>query len=302
MMQALSSYYQFAAGDAAVEAAKASLQSTGESYEAARRRHDLGTVAISDVLQAETAFAQAKLDVQNAEGQYLTKRGQLAKDMGLAANTELVVQRPVVPAQDGFLSQAVSELIASALLDRADLQSAEKNVDQAKANLQAARRSALPQLNFNFDQSYSDNNRFGRRKDMLLGITVNIPIFTGFSTLYQIKGARANLEATQARMDSLRQTVSLDVWQTYQALHTAMENLRMTQSLLKSAEKSAEVALGRYRAGVGSILDVLSAQTALFSARQQRIAAEQEWLVRRTSLSFALGILNRDIVRESVTP
>jgi len=67
-------------------------------------------------------------------------------------------------------------------------------------------------------------------------------------------------------------------------------------------KKTAEVALGRYRAGVGSMLDLLSAQTALFNARQQRIAAEQDWLTRRTNLSFALGILSRDIIRESVMP
>jgi len=173
---------------------------------------------------------------------------------------------------------------------------------QAEANLKSARRSALPEFNLNFNESYSDNNRFGRRKDMLIGVTVNIPIFTGFSTLYQIQAARANRDAVQARYDNLRQTISLDVWQTYQALHTAMENLNMTETLLKSAEKTAEVALGRYRAGVGSMLDLLSAQTALFNARQQRIAAEQDWLTRRTNLSFALGILSRDIIRESVIP
>ena len=302
MMQALSSYYQFAASEAAIEAAKTALQSAQESYEAAQKRHDLGTASVADVLQAETALAQAKLDLQNAQGQYLSRRGQLAKDMGLSANTDLAVEKPVIPKQDGFLSQTISDLIRTALLDRADLQSAEKNMAQAKANLESARRSALPEFNLNFNESYSDNNRFGRRKDMLIGVTVNIPIFTGFSTLYQIQAARANQDAAQARYDNLRQTISLDVWQTYQALHTAMENLKMTQTLLKSAEKTAEVALGRYRAGVGSMLDVLSAQTSLFNARQQRIAAEQDWLTRRTNLSFALGILSRDIIRESIMP
>jgi len=62
--------------------------------------------------------------------------------------------------------------------------------------------------------------------------------------------------------------------------------------LLKTAEQNEQVALGRYKAGVGSIVDVLTAQTALATAREQRITAELGWKVARAQLALALGRLS----------
>jgi len=50
--------------------------------------------------------------------------------------------------------------------------------------------------------------------------------------------------------------------------------------------------MGRYKAGVGSIVDVLTAQTALATARQTRINSELGWFVARAQLAFALGRLS----------
>lgn len=62
--------------------------------------------------------------------------------------------------------------------------------------------------------------------------------------------------------------------------------MRTTADLLASAEQSERVALGRYKAGVGNILDVLNAQSALASARLQRIQSLLDWHVSRATLGL----------------
>ena len=62
--------------------------------------------------------------------------------------------------------------------------------------------------------------------------------------------------------------------------------------MLASAEQSERVALGRYKAGVGTILDVLNAQSALAAARLQRIQAQLDWQVYRATLAQAIGALD----------
>jgi hypothetical protein len=52
-----------------------------------------------------------------------------------------------------------------------------------------------------------------------------------------------------------------------------------------------QVALGRYKAGVGTILDLLSAQSALQSARAQRVQAYSDWFVSLTQLAHDTGTL-----------
>ena len=69
--------------------------------------------------------------------------------------------------------------------------------------------------------------------------------------------------------------------------------------------KQERVTLGRYKAGLGTILDVLNAQRALASARQQQIQALYKWHVARVSLAQAMGTLDRgmiDSLEESAKP
>jgi len=85
--------------------------------------------------------------------------------------------------------------------------------------------------------------------------------------------------------------VSLDVWNAYYNLVSANEQLAATLNLTKTAQNNQDVALGRYQSGVGTILDVLTAQTAAANARQLRINAELGWKVARAQLALALGRL-----------
>jgi outer membrane protein TolC len=68
--------------------------------------------------------------------------------------------------------------------------------------------------------------------------------------------------------------------------------VRTSEDLLKSATESYQVALGRYKAGVGSILDLLSAQSALEGARAQRVQANSDWFVSLAALARDTGTLN----------
>jgi outer membrane protein TolC len=67
--------------------------------------------------------------------------------------------------------------------------------------------------------------------------------------------------------------------------------------LVESAEESSRVALGRYKAGVGNILDTLNAQSALASARQQKIQADLNWNIARASLAQAMGALDNAMIQ-----
>ena len=99
-------------------------------------------------------------------------------------------------------------------------------------------------------------------------------------------------EAAGARAESLRQQVVFQVFSGYHALQTATRRVRTTDDLLASATQSNEVALGRYKAGVGSVLDLLAAQTALADARAQRVGARLSWYVSLAQLAHDAGILD----------
>lgn len=95
----------------------------------------------------------------------------------------------------------------------------------------------------------------------------------------------------QDTLDEVRQQVELDVWNSYQALRSATLTLEQSQTLLDLAGHSYSAAQKRYKIGVGNILELLNAQSALANAKKQRIQSLTDWRSARLQLAGKLGEL-----------
>ena len=84
-----------------------------------------------------------------------------------------------------------------------------------------------------------------------LNIGLKIPLFSGFSRAYDQQRAEAQARSANAQVENVRQQVVLEVFSSYYAMQTAARRVATADDLLASASQSAEVALGRYKAGVG---------------------------------------------------
>jgi outer membrane protein TolC len=160
----------------------------------------------------------------------------------------------------------------------------------AESDVTSARKSGLPKLSATLGESYT---RIGEteRDSTTAGLSLSIPLFTGFSRTYQIRAAEAQLESSRAQLESLRNQASLDVFQAHTTLTTQTQSVFTAQSLVNSAEESERLARGRYEAGVGTILDLINAQSSAADARRQLVAARSAWAAARTQLAQAIGTL-----------
>jgi TolC family type I secretion outer membrane protein len=298
-LSAVTAFYQVHAYRAALEAAKVSEASALESYKSAQAGFDAGTATPLDRLQAKTAYSQAQLETITAAGQLKNAYGALANVMGLPADrkVELEPLDKVLPDDRNFKAE-VGQLIAEAQRQRPDLQAARANLEVAKAKVDIERSAGLPTLSlsgsipeYQHRSSNAPDDGFTSHSRSI-GITLNIPIFSGFADSYRIRGAEANVEAAEARLAGAVDQVALDVWQGYQNLMTATQSLTANADLLESAKAAERVARGRYQAGVGMILDLLTAQTALANARLSWIRAAYDWQISRASLAQAIGALD----------
>jgi len=136
------------------------------------------------------------------------------------------------------------------------------------------------------------------QRDSRVALQLAVPIFDGFAKHYQLKAAAAEVELASADLRSAEQRVALEVWQAWQTLQSETEALAGTEKLLGFATKSLEVAQGRFKAGVGSTLELLEAQRAMADAAQQRINALASWRATRLRLAASLGRIGFWSVRE----
>ena len=91
--------------------------------------------------------------------------------------------------------------------------------------------------------------------------------------------------------------MSSDVWTAYQNLKTANASIEASRILLLSAQQSSDMALGRYKEGVGNIIDTLNAQSALASAKQQKIQSTLNWNIARATLAQSIGVLDNAMIQ-----
>ena len=298
-LAAVQAFYQWHAAEAAVQSARESERSSLESLKAADARYRVGTGTPADRLQAQTAASQATLTRIQAEGNAKTARGVLANAMGLDAQDAPPVAPPAEAAPDARFERNVGDLIGEAKRFRPDLAAAEAQVKAAQAGIDSARATGLPSLSLFANRNYSDTGLSDASRSSAVGVSISIPLFTGFNTAYRVKSAEAQLDARAAQRDQLSKQVSLDVWRAYHALMTATEAVRASADLVASAEQSDKVAAGRYKAGVGGILDLLNAQSALAGARQQDIQALFNWRVAKVALGQAMGQLDFSLIESA---
>jgi TolC family type I secretion outer membrane protein len=284
-------FYGVVAADAGLAAARSAEQAAQRSLDVARGRRDAGVATRADVLQAETAFGQAVLSRVQADGALSAARGSLAVTLGAPADLPLHLDAAPAPTDVPMLTRKVSDLMAEAARQRPDLAAALAQRDAASADVTSARATGRPSISVGASRSYVQTPGFPSDSYNSIGVNVSWPLFNGFNTTYRVRQAEAALAAREANAEQVRLSVSLDVWNGYAGLDSAGEQLKATASLLESAIENEQVALGRYQAGVGTIVDVLTAQSALAAARQQRIFAERGWQVARAQLALALGRL-----------
>jgi outer membrane protein TolC len=292
VLEAEIAFFNYGGTRELLEANKASLSEAEANLVAAKERQRVGLATNADVLQAKTAYSEVKLAVQSTEGQVRIAKGALAVSMGYPANIpyDFVIIVPDLPS--GGLSETVDQLIDRALASRPDLQAYRASALQSAANVKQARSMMLP--------SVSATSSLGRTwlRDVpgfsdtySAALLLQIPIFTGFSHWFDLFKAKAEAEAAQERTRSVEQTVVFQVFSTHSDFLTASERVETTDDLVASARQSEEVALGRYKEGVGSILDLLSAQQALAMGRAEQVNARLGWFIALAQLAHDVGIL-----------
>ena len=292
MFAAIQAYYQVFATQAAAEAALVSEKAGNEALNAAQKRYEVGAAALADALQAKTAFAQAKLNRQKTEGDARVAIGSLANALGLEADYRLNIAPPFLPKPDAEQDNMVHRLIEEAKTMRPDLAAAEATVKAAEANIKIAEAGHWPSISVIGNYGYSHTSLPSDTQSWTMGMQISLPLFTGFNTTYQIRSAQEQLEVKRADYDQLEQSVSLDIWRAYQLLNTAHESFKSSEDLVAGAFQSEKVAMGRYKAGAGNIIDLLNAQASHANARLQLIQAQYAWLTQKAQLAQALGQLD----------
>ena len=299
LLAAVNAFYQVHATRAVLNASIDTERLYQESFKSAEAKYLAGVATPADKLQAQTSFANATLTKLKNEGALKIAYGNLANIMGVPANINFQIADSQLDVIPELVDQDIEALIEQARLQRPDLIASEAQLKASLAKIEAVKADAKPKVRIDASNQY-DENLLGQtsQNTSQIGIFLSIPLFEGYKPTYLIRSAEATAELNASKRDQLKLQVSLDVWTAYQNLKTANESITASNVLLSSAEESSRVALGRYKEGVGNIIDTLSAQNALANAKQQKIQSVLNWNIARTTLAQSIGVLDNAMIHK----
>jgi outer membrane protein TolC len=294
ILQVTSSYYLYGNAKELLVAQEASVKESRQNYEAARARHDAGVATVADVLQAKTALSQDELALETVRGQIETIRGELATALGVPANIPVETAELPKDVNVEAVTASIDALIEQAQKERPDLGAARAEAERAAAHVGTIKSERLPVVSAfgNANRlSYASPGGVPYRTTYSGGFELSLPLFDGGRRAYDVRQAQEEAKAASATAQTLEQEVILQVWTSYFAVRTAAQRVRTSQDLLQSATQATDVTAGRYKSGVGSILDLLTSQRSLAQARAQEVQARSDWFQSLTQLAHDTGVL-----------
>lgn len=290
IFQVEQAYYLLIGVEALVRVNEQALKNIETALDAARRRRESGLATVADVYRTETQVAQAQLALTRSRGEFEKARGQLAAAVGLPVNTSLRVQALSGPPQTGQVVSSVGDYLEKMKALRPDLLAAEAQVRGARATASATAKAGWPSIEVTGNSALTEfhpDRPLARSHTVML--SVRIPIFSGFKDTYSVRQAEALAAQAEAARDQLYRQSALEVWQAYYDLQTVRSGISSTEAQVKSAEQTAEATLARYRAGFGTILDLITAQQDETNARTQQIQSYLDWYTVLARLNLSLG-------------
>ena len=245
----------------------------------------IGTKPKFDVTKAQVDLGNARLNVLKAENSVRAARITLKDVMGIPENIDFAIVDNLAFQKSDL---QLNDVLNTAYSNRPNLRSVIAKREATEKSIDLAQKDYYPVLSGSAGYGYSGTDLpLGRGWNA--GATLNFPLFTGLSTKYQVDEARANLEILKANEDSIRQSIRLDVQQAYLNVQDAAEQISVAEMTVSQAKENYDLASGRYRAGVGSPIEVADATITLNNARANLNTALYNYKIAQAALEKSIG-------------
>ncbi|KVW91352.1 secretion protein [Thiobacillus denitrificans] len=263
------------------------------SFDAVELRLRGGLAARADQLRARAALSEATLARQLAERDIAKAEAMLKQAAGIEQTRPLLLDWETTPPPVLDSATLLAELLAEAEQQRPDLRALQAAAASARAEAERARAARWPSLSLaaNSGRTFFLEDERSPSTTYSVGVNLSVPLFDGGRLAAQARAAERDAERLQAEADGQRSQVSLAVTEAYHDVRHAQAQREGVAVQFDSASESAQAAEARYRAGIGSLLEWLTAQADLARARQAQAQADSDWLAAFSRLNHALGRL-----------
>jgi outer membrane protein len=277
--------------------AKANEDAFRQQFEQSDQRFKVGLSAITDVYQAKAYYEAAKSQTIAAQNTLNDAREALTQITGKPTGDlkklrdDLPMDPPAPADQDQWVKQA--------LQTNPNLLAQKNNVETAEHNISAARSGHLPTITagvtYGKSASWYQNPQpgFGNsdngRASTTIGLTLNVPIFSGGLTQSQVRQSIYQRDAATDAMESQRRQVVRDTLNYYRSVIAGIAQVESAKASVDSGQKALEATRAGFEVGTQTMTNVLLAIQTLTSSESSYSQARHQFILNKLLLKQTAG-------------
>jgi outer membrane protein len=293
------SYFNVLRATSGLASAKATEAAVKRQLEQTQQRFKVGLIAITDVHEAQAQYDSATVELITAETLLDIAYESLAVLTGERYDRiiPLKEQIPLVgpmPADRTHWEQ-------KALGQNLDVLIAEKSQTSAQRNHKSKISGHFPtvslqgsyELSVDGGSSTPGASLFDEdQTSTYIGVNVSVPIFQGGSTWAGQKQAYYQRQAAEQGFEASRRGASLNVRNLYRTLEADIARIKARKQAMTSAKSAMEATQTGYEVGTRNIVEVLTAQRAVFGAQFNYAAARYNYVINILKFRQSVGELS----------
>ena len=281
-------YLQAVASAARIDTAKAELASAEELDQQTADR-------LQSEVSPEIDSIRAQVARQTVEQRLITAMNDFEKDkLTLARITGIPIEQKFTitdePGYRPLIGVTEESAMTEALQSRADLRSAQVNVQAAEYSLRAQKGERLPVVSLQANYGGAGVNTGSFSQVYGLAGSVSLPIYTGGRIRADIDQAQANLSRRRAEYEDLQGRIAYDIRVAWLDVQASDSSVKVAQRNRMLAERALAQSRDRYSNGVTNYLEVLQAQEAVTVSSENYVQSVYSFNVAKMALARAMGV------------
>lgn len=132
-------------------------------------------------------------------------------------------------------------------------------------------------------------NQFSNYLNPSLGVSLNVPIFNGRASSYQLKKQRLTIENANYNLEYEKKVLLKEIELTLKQLQAYETEYKSASDNLVYVEKSFETNREKYQLGLLNATDFVFAQNQLSQAKVSVVNAKYNWIVQEKTLRLLMG-------------
>lgn len=267
-----------------------SLRLNQEQIKLADKKRSAGFTSKADVIEFELRETTINSDLKDLIQEKENKSRELSILLGRnESESNLATKGHLERGKLVFNKEKIMQAIGDF---NSDLNEIKINLEKSRAEKEIARAAFLPKLDLEakYGKFANEERIFDNNSNYTLGVTINIPLFSGFSSKNELSASTLEINAIETQIRKQNLAVKTEAENLLAKLSTTLSRLEIEEKTLSRSEQYYQITLDEYRRGVKNSPDMVGASERVLNSKIRNLEFRRDFQITKLKLLELVGV------------